>query len=384
MKRVWLILIGLAACLAAPLGAIGAAADTLAAAVDYDEDSRQAELSGTIGSGRGSYVTYQVHNPAGKLIVLDQTASTETGAFQAGFQLPADAPAGVYRVRIGGTGIESPLERTFEVKRVTGHIPVTGIELNATEASIRMGETLQLEAAVRPSNASDPSVSWASGDPSVAAVDQAGLVAAASPGTTVITATTTDGGFQASVRITVPEPQSPDIEVQGNIIKVHRVHSDGVIAVEPELLAKAAPDSAGRLVVDATGIGPSGNPLALHIPARLYRDGFESLIFRSALGSMTFSDDALKPELRDTSRTLTLSIGQREGIYDFDCFLDGKRISAFHGKGVSMMLPYRLQSGEKASKAAITYRSDAGKLETVKNGKYDPSANVISFYMKRF
>lgn len=66
---------------------------------------------------------------------------------------------------------------------------VTDVSINQASAEIIIGETLQLNATVTPSNASQIEVNWASSAPSVAKVSNQGLVTALSEGTTVITAT---------------------------------------------------------------------------------------------------------------------------------------------------------------------------------------------------
>jgi len=71
-------------------------------------------------------------------------------------------------------------------------IAVSGIALDSSSATLVEGDSLLLTATVSPLEASDPSVSWISSDPSVATVDSVGLVHALSPGTARITASAGD------------------------------------------------------------------------------------------------------------------------------------------------------------------------------------------------
>ncbi|WP_258101097.1 alpha-amylase family glycosyl hydrolase [Marinoscillum pacificum] len=91
-----------------------------------------------------------------------------------------------------------------------GNVPqvdVTGVGVNPTSSSIIAGLTQQLSASVQPSNATNQSMNWSSSNTSVATVTASGLVTAISAGTATITATTVDGGYQASANITVnPAP----------------------------------------------------------------------------------------------------------------------------------------------------------------------------------
>ena len=90
-------------------------------------------------------------------------------------------------------------------------ISVERVTLSATSVSLETGETVQLEAAVFPEDATDPSVKWASSVISVASVS-GGLVTALSAGETVITATA--GSISATCRVTVKAPEPPVVDVR--------------------------------------------------------------------------------------------------------------------------------------------------------------------------
>ena len=96
------------------------------------------------------------------------------------------------KVEIGENGQLTPAE-----------INVTGVELDKTTLSLVEGTTGSLTATVAPENATDTTVTWASDNPSVAAVDQSGKITAVSEGTATITVTTTDGGFSDNCAVTV-------------------------------------------------------------------------------------------------------------------------------------------------------------------------------------
>lgn len=82
--------------------------------------------------------------------------------------------------------------------------PVTGVTVTpATPTTINAGLTNQLTAAVAPVNATDRGVAWTSSNEAIATVSTTGLVRGMGAGTAIITVTTLDGGFTASVNITV-------------------------------------------------------------------------------------------------------------------------------------------------------------------------------------
>ena len=70
---------------------------------------------------------------------------------------------------------------------------VTSIMLNKDSLKMHIGETFQLIADVLPENASNPALKWNTNNPSIASVDNNGLVTALSGGTTYINTSTTDG-----------------------------------------------------------------------------------------------------------------------------------------------------------------------------------------------
>ena len=88
-------------------------------------------------------------------------------------------------------------------------IHVTGVTLDRTEASLRVGDTLTLHASVAPTTASDPSVVWTSSAPAAVSVSSSGVVTALAPGSALITAAAADGGCSASCLVTVPKTETP-------------------------------------------------------------------------------------------------------------------------------------------------------------------------------
>ncbi len=113
--------------------------------------------------------------------------------------------------------------------------PVNGIILNKTHGRVALGQTTQLTASVRPSNAADPSVTWESSDTGVATVDQNGLVTAVSAGSATITVTSNETGVSNKCEITVLEitgPQSKAFTASAN--------EGGFVTFNPALPAQTA------------------------------------------------------------------------------------------------------------------------------------------------
>ncbi len=85
-------------------------------------------------------------------------------------------------------------------------VPVNGVSLSPSSATVNAGGTVALTATVQPLNATIREVSWSSSNPAVATVSTTGLVTAVGSGSATITVTTVDGGKTATSAITVKIP----------------------------------------------------------------------------------------------------------------------------------------------------------------------------------
>lgn len=102
-----------------------------------------------------------------------------------------------------GSGVTASCEVTVNI-----NYPVQGISLNHDAKTFtKAGETLQLTAAIYPDSATNKTVTWKSSDKTVATVDESGLVTAVGNGTANITATTEDGNYTATCKVTVEIPE---------------------------------------------------------------------------------------------------------------------------------------------------------------------------------
>ena len=86
-------------------------------------------------------------------------------------------------------------------------IHVDSISIDPTELSIQVGETYTFTARLSPENATDKAVSWSSINPAVATVSD-GTVTAVAEGSSIIIATSHDGGFSARAELTVTSPKT--------------------------------------------------------------------------------------------------------------------------------------------------------------------------------
>ena len=87
-------------------------------------------------------------------------------------------------------------------------VPVTGVLLDKSEATIFEGDTMKLIAHILPVNATNKAVRWKSSNESVAEVNN-GVISAKSLGSAIITVQTIDGSYSATCKVNVV----PKIEI---------------------------------------------------------------------------------------------------------------------------------------------------------------------------
>jgi endo-1,3(4)-beta-glucanase len=142
----------------------------------------------------------------------------------------------VIRVKVGSGG--------FNLGKMTfafagGNVPVTGVTVSPTSASVVAGGTQQLTATIAPSNATNKTVSWSSSNTAVATVNSTGLVTGVAAGTATITVTTQDGAKTATSAITVT---SANVAVTG--VSVSPTSASVVAGGTQQLTTTIAPANA--------------------------------------------------------------------------------------------------------------------------------------------
>lgn len=162
--------------------------------------------------------------------------------------------AGQWYAMCGGSSQVYITKMAFKVSAPAGPVAVTGVTLDKTSASVEAGQTLQLTATVAPTNADNKNVSWSSNNPTVANVDQNGLVTAYSAGNATITMTTEDGSKTATCTVTVTEPAAP-VAVTG--VSLNKSTTSIYVGASETLTATVAPADATNKAVSWSSDNPS-------------------------------------------------------------------------------------------------------------------------------
>ena len=154
-----------------------------------------------------------------------------------------DDSGNVTGIKAGETWIKAISEDNSEACdscKVTVLQPVTGITLDKTECTMaEIGQSEQLEATVLPEDANNKTVNWKSSDESVCYVSNGKLVATGY-GTCIIIATTEEGGFMATCKVTVQEP----IVITVTSVSVNKQELTLKVGEEEQLSASVSPANA--------------------------------------------------------------------------------------------------------------------------------------------
>ncbi len=102
---------------------------------------------------------------------------------------------------------------------VNKKIDVTGVTLDKSALTLKVGKSFQFLETVKPANASEKRVKWTSSDKSVATVSSTGVVKGVKAGYAVITATTYDGNYTAKCKVTVVQPVT-GVKLSSSSLKV--------------------------------------------------------------------------------------------------------------------------------------------------------------------
>lgn len=84
-----------------------------------------------------------------------------------------------------------------------------GIKVNEQSIDLKVGESLDLTVSLMPSDVTNKTVSWSSGNTAIASINSAGKLTALAEGMTVITASSAKGGHTATTAVTVTKIDDP-------------------------------------------------------------------------------------------------------------------------------------------------------------------------------
>ena len=322
-----------------------------------------------------------------------------------------------------------------------GTTAVTGVTLNRSSLSLYSNttpNTAALTATVSPADATDKTMTWASGNTAVATVDQSGKVTAVGNGTATITVTTTDGGYTASCTVSVstyssgggsggggggsssggstttptvtpPAPGKPDMATNAETKVTPTVNANGssIVTVPEKSVTdaiKAAQDAAKKAGTEKNGVSVTIDATttkgASDITATLTEQSVDALIkagvtevrIKSDAATISLDLPALKAAQAVAGGAITVSakpvaanilsaaaqnaIGNRP-VFIFTLQSGGKPVSNFGGGSAAIAIPYTLQKGEDTGKLCMVYVDDKGGVTYLTDSSYDPNTKAL-------
>ena len=150
--------------------------------------------------------------------VIWSSSNTKVATVSATGEITASTPGtATITATSADNGVKSTLLLTVE--KLT--VPVTKVALSSSVTNVDVGEFLNVNNTITPTNATDKSLVWTSSDTRIASVDTTGKVYAVSPGKVNITAKSTNG-IVGSINIVIngEVKQTDPVEVEINEKKI--------------------------------------------------------------------------------------------------------------------------------------------------------------------
>jgi uncharacterized protein YjdB len=168
------------------------------------------------------------------------------------------------------TTVDGGFTATCTVKVEKNVTEVTGVSIDKTEFTLKVGEQFAITATVTPDNATNKNVTWTSSDETIATINENGVVAAVAEGETVVTVTTEDGEFTAECKVTVTGDETGFDEVM-TIESVYPNPFDNELhIVVTEDITMYMYDNNGHLIKTAKLVNGDNIIYAGDLPAGIY------------------------------------------------------------------------------------------------------------------
>ena len=110
------------------------------------------------------------------------------------------------------SAINDSISATCNITFADTTINVTGVSIDKTEATVKVGESVELNATLTPSNATNQDVTWSTDNSNVTLTPNSKTVTVmgVNEGSSIVTVTTADGNYTATSTITVQAQSSGD------------------------------------------------------------------------------------------------------------------------------------------------------------------------------
>ena len=162
-------------------------------------------------------------------------------------------------------------------------IPVTGVSLDKTQITIKVGESETLTPTITPEDATNKKVSWTSSNDNVATVED-GKVVGVQPGSVTITVTTEDGAKTAECPVTVKSNLAPSVTVGAEHISA----VSAILSGEANLETTSSADlSMGIMWSTNSGVLPSNSTKTEAKEINAYENSSNSYYYNVSISELT-------------------------------------------------------------------------------------------------
>lgn len=162
-------------------------------------------------------------------------------------------------------------------------IPVTGVSLDKTQITIKVGESETLIPTITPEDATNKKVSWTSSNDKVATVED-GKVVGVQPGSVTITVKTEDGAKTAECPVTVKSNLAPSVTVGSD----HLSAVSAVLSGEANLETTSSADlSMGIMWSTNSGVLPSNSTKTEAKDINAKENSSNSYYYSVSIGELT-------------------------------------------------------------------------------------------------
>ncbi len=184
-------------------------------------------------------------------------------------------------------------------------VGVTGVSLVKNEITLNVNQKEKLQVSVFPENATNKKCTFTSSNENVATVDTLGEISAKAVGEANVTATTVDGGFQATCKVTVTKSENTSTTIDKTIIDNPVVdnYEYSLIGSTNKLVGENVYIAKGNALYNITNFGSISK-----IEIYYAKGGSEA-----AKQEFSFSTSPITTKPQTIEQTLTTSVGGTVG-----------------------------------------------------------------------
>ena len=230
---------------------------------------------------------------------------------------------------------------------------VERVTINQTEAVLTIGETLQLQASVSPSQATQFEIAWSSSNQAVASVNSSGLVTALGEGTATVSATA--GGKKAECKVVVDY-------IHVSSLTIDKAEGTLYIGESLSLVATLSPEDATYKSIEWTSSAPGVESVFADGKVEALGKGKATITAKADGITGTCQIEVLAPvkDITLNKTNLNLEVGQEETL-------------------IATLVPFDATPKESivwTSSNTIVATVDDGKVKAIEEGTATISVSV--------